>query len=92
MAATNSKTIAIQDTGIDILVNKIFKHYNYIKQQDYLNQKLKCIEAELAELRERFIDMVYNSNNAQLDLKEIANEIFNKKTDPYTAVDKIFLN
>ena len=34
--------------------------------------------------------MVYNSNNAQLDLKEIANEIFNKKTDPYTAVDKIF--
>ncbi|HHU70166.1 MAG TPA: methylmalonyl Co-A mutase-associated GTPase MeaB [Thermoanaerobacterales bacterium] len=86
------KTIAIQDTGIDILVNKIFKHYNYIKTTGLLkSKKLKCIEAELAEiLRERFIDMVYNSNNAQLDLKEIANEIFNKKTDPYTAVDKIF--
>lgn len=86
------KTIAIQDTGIENLVNEIFKHYNYIKTTGLLKlKKLKYIEVELVEiLRERFINMIYNSDNTQLDLKEIANKIYEKRTDPYTAIDKIF--
>ncbi len=86
------KTIAIQDTGIENLVNEIFKHYNYIKTTGLLKlKKLKYIEVELVEiLKERFIKMIYNSDNTQLDLKEIANKIYEKRTDPYTAIDKIF--
>lgn len=86
------KTIAIQDTGIENLVNEIFKHYNYIKTTGLLKlKKLKYIEVELVEiLKERFINMIYNSDNTQLDLKEIANKIYEKRTDPYTAIDKIF--
>ena len=39
--SNNSKNYSYTDTGIDILVNKIFKHYNYIKTTGLFKSKTK---------------------------------------------------
>lgn len=84
------KTVASQSEGIDKVVEEVDKHYAWAQESGELarrRQRRAADEIEaiaLAVLRARMADLGADGNVA-----ELAAEVLNGATDPYTAADRL---
>ncbi len=84
-------TEAVNDKGVDELLDKILEHKKYITENGYLEvhrkeqikkELKKIIELKIRELIERSLD--------SKSIEQITEEVYSGEGDPYSAGDKIF--
>ncbi len=84
------KTIATGSVGINELAGRIDEHFNYLKENDLIRQRLKRrAEMEIANIAKDVIARYVEEMKKSEAYKKLIEEIIEKKTDPHSAVDEI---
>ena len=85
------RTIATESKGIEDLATAIASYLECEKTTEHSNERRHAIARwRLTELlRERLLSDLLSRNGTSEQLDQLALEIAEKKTDPYTAVDEI---
>ena len=85
------KTVAIENSGIDELLEQIMKHRQHLMDSDLLSTKRKeRIGREITQLLEQKISRYVHDRMEQIDfLKDAVEQISRRKEDPYTSVDHL---
>lgn len=84
------KTIAVESKGIEELADAIAKYYDFQRTKENLERKRSVAKWRLLELlRERLLSKLLSQNGTSEKIEELALEIAEKKTNPYSAVEKI---
>lgn len=87
------KTIAMKNLGIEDLLEEVFKHMNYLKTTKLFDIKRKeHLANEIIEMVNTNIQKTFwNQNNYELLQKSI-DDIYSKKSDPYTFSNSLTAN
>lgn len=83
------KTIATNKIGIDELCSSLKKHYEYIKSSNKYNQRL--FQAAQQRLIDAYCDLSIAKAINKLkeeEYKKIIQNVYERKIDPYTAVEE----
>lgn len=84
------KTIAPENKGIEDLTTAIESYYEFQKQDENLERRTAIAKWRLVELlQERLLSDVMDRNGTSEKLDRLAQEIAEKKKDPYSAVEDI---
>ncbi len=84
------KTIAVESKGIEELSDAIAKYYDFQQKRENLERKRSVARWRLLELlRERLLSKLLSQNGTNEKIEELALEIAEKKTNPYSAVERI---
>ena len=84
------KTTAITGEGTPELLDKINEHKNYLKSGALKMRRRQIVQTELVEaIREKATESIVNYLKRRGKLDEIVNEIVVRKTDPYSAAEKL---
>lgn len=84
------KTIAVESKGIDELVKAIDHYLQFQRSKENLERKRAIAKWRLLELlRERLLSDLLSKNGTSAKIEELASQIAEKKTNPYSAVEKI---
>ena len=84
------KTTAITGEGTRELLDRIDEHGNYLKSGALKIRRRQMVETELVEaIREKATESIVNYLKRRGRLDEIVDEILVRKTDPYSAVDRL---
>lgn len=86
------QTVAIENKNIDSLMDKIFEHITYQKDNGLFEQhrhnqmKKKIMNLLNNRFRQEFLDKL----EGQVDLDKVVDEIFQGKNDPYKVSDDLY--
>lgn len=84
------KTAAIEAVGISELAERIDEHFNYLKEKGLIRQELeKRVEMEIVNIAKDVFVRDLEEMKTSEAYKKLIEEIIEKKTDPYSAVDEI---
>ena len=84
------KTTAIAGEGTSELLDKINEHKNYLKSGVLKMRHRQIAQTELVEaIREKATESIVNYLKRRGKLDEIIDEIIVRKTDPYSAAEKL---
>ena len=84
------KTTAITGEGTPELLDKINEHKNYLKSGALKMRRRQIVQTELVEaIREKATESIVNYLKRRGKLDEIVEEIVVRKTDPYSAAEKL---
>ena len=84
------KTTAITGEGTPELLDKINEHKNYLKSGALKMRRRQIVQTELVEaIREKATESIVNYLKRRGKLDEIVDEIMVRKTDPYSAAEKL---
>ena len=84
------KTTAITGEGTPELLDKINEHKNYLESGALKIRRRQIIQAELVEaIREKATESIVNYLKQRGKLDDIVNKILMRKTDPYSAADRL---
>ncbi len=84
------KTAAIGAIGISELAERIDEHFNYLKGNGLIEQKLeRRVEMEIVNIAKYIIVRDLEAIRTTEAYKRLIEEIIEKRTDPYSAVDEI---
>ncbi len=84
------KTIAVESKGIDELVKAIDHYLQFQRSKENLERKRAIARWRLLELlRERLLSDLLSKNGTRAKIEDFASQIAEKKTNPYSAVEKI---
>jgi len=84
------KTTAITGEGTPELLDKINEHKNYLKSGALKMRRRQIVQTELVEaIREKATESIVNYLKRRGKLDEIVDEIVVRKTDPYSAAEKL---
>lgn len=87
------KTIATENKGIEDLSKAIESYYEFQKTGENLERRKSIARWRLLELlREKLLADVLNRNGTDEKLDRLAQEIAEKKNNPYSAVEEILGN
>jgi len=87
------KTIATENKGIEDLSKAIESYYDFQKTGENLERRKAIAKWRLLELlQERLLADVLNRNGTSDKLERLAQEIAEKKNNPYSAVEEILSN
>ena len=84
------KTISTGSVGINELADRIDEHFNYLKENDLMRQKLKRrAEMEIVNIVKDVIARDVEEIKKSEAYNKLVEEIIEKKIDPHSAVDEI---
>jgi LAO/AO transport system kinase len=85
------KTIATESRGIDDLAAAIERYWNFQKQADSGRERRQAIARwRLLELlQERLLSDLLQRNGTREKLEVLSAEVAEKRSDPYSAVEKL---
>ncbi len=84
------KTTAITGEGITELLDRIEGHRSYLESGALKIRRRRMVETELVEaIREKATESILDHLREKGRLDEIIDEILIRKTDPYSAADKL---
>jgi len=84
------KTTALTGEGTSQLLDRISEHRQYLKSGALGMQRRRMVETELVEaIREKATESIVDHLKRKGRLDEIVDEILLRKTDPYTAADRL---
>ena len=84
------KTVATENKGIEDLASAIESYYEFQKKGENLERRKAIAKWRLLELlQERLLADVLNRNGAGERIETLAQEIAEKKNNPYSAVEEI---
>jgi len=84
------KTTAITGEGTPELLDKINEHKNYLKSGALKMRRRQMVQTELVEaIREKATESIVNYLKRRGKLDKIVDEIMVRKTDPYSAAEKL---
>jgi len=84
------KTTAITGEGTPELLDEINDHKNYLKSGALKMRRRQIVRTELVEaIREKATESIVNYLKRRGKLDEIVDEIIVRKTDPYSAAEKL---
>lgn len=84
------KTIATESKGIEDLSKAIKSYYEFQKSGENLERRKAIAKWRLLELlQEKLLADILNKNGTSEKLEKLAQEIAEKKTNPYSAVEEI---
>jgi len=84
------KTISTGSVGINELADRIDEHFNYLKENDLMRQKLKRrAEMEIVNIVKDVIARDVEEIKKSEAYNKLVDEIIEKKIDPHSAVDEI---
>jgi len=84
------KTTAITGEGVRALFGKIVEHRDYLKSGALKRRRRRMVEGELLEaVRERAVESIVESLRAKGGLEKVVEEILARKTDPYSAAERL---
>ena len=84
------KTVATENKGIEDLSKAIESYNEFLKQGENLERRKAIAKWRLLELlQEKLLADVLNRNGTDEKLEKLAQEIAEKKTNPYSAVEEI---
>jgi len=84
------KTISTGSVGINELADRIDEHFNYLKENDLMRQKLKRrAEMEIVNIVKDVIARDVEEIKKSEAYNKLIEEIIEKKIDPHSAVDEI---
>jgi LAO/AO transport system kinase len=87
------KTVATENKGIEDLSKAIESYNDFQKKSENLERRKSIAKWRLLELlQEKLLERVLNSNGASEKLDRLAQEIAEKKNNPYSAVEEILRN
>ncbi|OGF61986.1 MAG: GTPase [Candidatus Fischerbacteria bacterium RBG_13_37_8] len=85
------RTVASKKMGIDVLLDALYEHREYIKASEQFKEKRHHA------IRQRLFDAYQDLTLARamsklqdVEFNEIINDIYERKLDPYTAAEKLF--
>lgn len=86
------KTAAIEAVGISELADRIDEHFNYLKENDLIGERLKRrAEMEIVNIARDLITRDVEEMKKSEKYKKLIEDIIEKKTDPHSAVDEIMM-
>jgi LAO/AO transport system kinase len=87
------KTIATESRGIDDLASAIDSYWTFQKEADTGRERRQAIARwRLLELlQERLLSDLLNQNGTSEKLDQLAADVADKKSDPYSAIDQLIL-
>ncbi len=87
-------TVAIKDTGLEELLQKIYSHWEYILKQNLLKDKVKIrSQMQLMELiKELVLKKICSISLSPEELEQHIEKIAARESDPYTAAEEIIEN
>jgi LAO/AO transport system kinase len=85
------KAIATNNEGVETILDKVIEHYEFLKSGGYLEERREDrIKNEILDLtKQHLMEIILKETEQSLPLDELVKEVYNKKTDPYTASSKI---
>ncbi|HEX8367951.1 MAG TPA: methylmalonyl Co-A mutase-associated GTPase MeaB [Pyrinomonadaceae bacterium] len=84
------KTVATENKGIEDLSKAIESYNDFQKQSENLERRKSIAKWRLLELlQEKLLARVLNQNGTSEKLEQFAQEVAEKKRDPYSAVEEI---
>ncbi len=84
------KTVATEDKGIEDLSKAIESYHDFLKQGENLERRTAIAKWRLLEiLQEKLLANILSKDGTSERLDELAQEIAEKKTNPYSAVEEI---
>ena len=84
------KTTAITGEGTPELLDKINEHRNYLESGALKIRRRQIIQTELVEaIREKATESIVNYLKQRGKLDDIVDKILMRKTDPYSAADRL---
>ena len=84
------KTVATENKGIEDLAKAIESYNDFQKQGENLERRKSIAKWRLLELlQEKLLARVLNTNGTSEKLERLAQEIAEKKNNPYSAVEEI---
>jgi len=84
------KTTATTGDGTRELLDKIEQHRSYLKSGALKTRRRRMVETELVEaIREKATESIIDRLKQKGRLDEIVDEILARKTDPYSAADRL---
>jgi len=84
------KTTAITGEGTPELLDKINEHKNYLESGALKIRRRQIIQTELVEaIREKATESIVNYLKQRGKLDDIVDKILMRKTDPYSAADRL---
>ena len=87
------KTVATENKGIEDLSKAIESYNEFLKQGENLERRKAIARWRLLELlQEKLLADVLSKNGMNEKLDDLALEIAEKKTNPYSAVEEILIN
>lgn len=87
------KTVATENKGIEDLAKAIESYNEFQKQSENLERRKAIARWRLLELlQEKLLADVLNRNGTGEKIEKLAQEIAEKKTNPYSAVEEILSN
>jgi LAO/AO transport system kinase len=88
------KTIATESRGIDDLAAAIDSYWQFQKEADAGRERRQAIARwRLLELlQERLLSDLLGQNGTSEKLDQLAADVADKKSDPYSAIDRLMTN
>ena len=84
------KTVATENRGIEDLARAIESYYEFQRKDENLVRRVSIAKWRLLELlQEKLLARVLNANGTSEKLEQLAQEVAEKKRDPYSAVEEI---
>jgi LAO/AO transport system kinase len=84
------RTVATENKGIEDLSKAIESYYEFQKKTENIERRKAIAKWRLLELlQEKLLANLLNSNGASEKLERLAQEIAEKKNNPYSAVEEI---
>lgn len=83
------KTVAIKGDGVEMLVQGILRHKNYLASHELLGGNNYSEERLLELLKERIIEQMLHDTRRKKEIGECVKKIRERHLDPYSAVDML---
>lgn len=84
------KTIAIKNTGIDLLVDEIIKHKEFLEKNKLFDSKrIEHLKREITDIINSKLQKDFWDNRSKKVLDENLLRIYNKESDPFTFAEHI---
>ncbi|KAB3533793.1 methylmalonyl Co-A mutase-associated GTPase MeaB [Alkaliphilus serpentinus] len=84
------KAVALNNDGIDEVIEKLYEHYSYLEESGKLLEKRRNnSEMEILELTHRsLMDELLNEGNKN-EVRNLVEEVVHRRLDPYTASNQL---
>lgn len=85
------KTTAVNNEGVDNLLNEIERHKNYLSESGKIEaRRKKRYEAELVDIiKRRLMTLIIDEPKLRERIGFLAEKVLTKETDPYSAAEEI---
>ena len=86
-----TKVVAIENQGIDELIEDIEEHMNYmITSEMFVERRTKNLQAEIIGLtQQRLMQKLLGNEENQAEIRELAEKAVNRELDPYSISDEL---